>query len=170
MIDATLPTEFLEKCSEDERAGVESWWRGLNNDSRSDVCMLLDRRNDSRAFVFCEDEQGNRAWHRLPLVDEDLPSDNPDDYEREWQLEHFEHLLAHPELMIASDAVIRTFHICTAHPAARQVVENGELAKSFSCPVGAVDCPIAKFAAKLHRRARLVGVEHKSNRTTWICE
>ncbi len=66
-----LPCEFLDKCSDDERAEVQSWWSGLQEDSRNSICLLLDRRQDSRAFVFAAAEQGQAAqWRTLPLSDE----------------------------------------------------------------------------------------------------
>jgi len=168
MTEALLPAEFLGKCSDQERADVQTWWGGLNNRSQSEVGVLLDRRNDSRAFVYCDDENGDRKWHELPVTDDDLPSDNSEDYEREWQLDQFEYLVAHPELMIGPDVVVRTFHICVDHPQARRVLTEGELTGDFCCPVGNQDCPIQRFAAKI-KHAKLIASNPTTRRTIWAC-
>ncbi len=168
MIPQALPELFLEKCTEAERIAVESWWQSLNDDSRSEVGVLLDRRNDSRAYIYADDEAGNRGWHDLPIVDDDLLSDDPQEYQREWQLEHFQYLLDHPELVISPDAVVRTFRICVAHPAARQVAVDRELACDFQCPVADDGCPIRAFASTI-RIAKLLWMDHTTRRTTWLC-
>lgn len=169
MIQQALPDTFLEKCTEQERADVESWWRSLNDSSRSDVGVLLDRRNDSRAYIYADDESGNRAWHVLPIGDDVLPFDDPREYEREWQLDYFQHLLDHPELVISQDAVVSTFHICVAHPEARRVATDGRLTCEFQCPVNDDDdCPIRAFASKI-KTATLLKIDHTTRRTTWLC-
>jgi hypothetical protein len=168
MNQQALPGTFLEKCTAEERTDVESWWQSLNDDSRSDVGVLLDRRNDSRAYIYADDESGNRNWHVLPIGDEDLPFDDPQEYEREWQLEYFQHLLDHPELIISPDAVVRTFHICVAHPEARRVADVGKLTCAFQCPVDNDDCPIRAFASTI-KTASLLKVGQKNRRTTWLC-
>lgn len=168
MIRQPLPESFLEKCTDEERIAVESWWQSLNDDSRSDVGVLLDRRHDSRAYIFADDEAGNRGWHALPIVDDELPSDDPREYEREWQLEYFQHLLDHPELVIPPDAVVRTFRICVAHPEARRVAEDGELACDFECPVDHNGCPIRAFASTI-KTAKLLKIDQKTRRTAWLC-
>jgi len=96
----SLPSEFLDKCSDVERRDVELWWSALPQSSRSDVAVLLDRRQDSCAYVNCEDEEGERVWRKLPIVDEDLPFDDPQKDVRASQLELFQHLLAHPEFQL----------------------------------------------------------------------
>jgi hypothetical protein len=168
MIPQALPESFLEKCTDAERIAVESWWQSLNDDSRSEIGVLLDRRNDSRAFIYADDDAGNRDWHVLPIVDDDLPSDDPRESEREWQLEHFQYLLDHPELVISPDSVVRTFGICVAHPAARRVAEHGELGCDFQCPVDDDGCPIRAFASTI-RTAQLLRMDHTTLRTTWLC-
>ena len=91
-----LPLEFLDKCNDGERREVELWWSGLPLASRSDGAVLLDRRQDSCAYVNHTDEDGGRVWRKLPIVDEDLPFDDPQVDMREAQLELFQHSLAHP--------------------------------------------------------------------------
>ena len=163
-----LPDAFLRKCTVDERVEVESWWQNLDDDSQSDVCVLLDRRNDSRAFVYADDDSGRRDWHVLPVGDEDLPFDDPRQYVRECEYEYFQHLLDHPELVIAPPVVIRTFHICVAHPEARRVAADGELTCDFQCPVNDVNCPIRNFASSI-RIAMLLDIDHATQRSTWLC-
>ncbi|MCE9526155.1 MAG: hypothetical protein K8R36_08890 [Planctomycetales bacterium] len=169
MIKQALPYGFLDKCTDAERSDIETWWQSLHNDSQSDVRVLLDRRNDSRAYIYADDESGRRDWHVLPIGDDDLPFDDPEEYEREWQADYFQHLLDHPELAISPDAVVRTFHICTAHPAARRVAVDGELTSDFQCPVHDDDCPIRAFASTI-KTARLLKMDPKTRHTTWLCK
>lgn len=169
MVQQALPETFLDKCTDAERSDIESWWQSLNDDSQSDVRILLDRRNDSRAYIYAGDDSGERDWHILPIGDDDLPFDDPQEYEREWQLDYFQHLLDHPELVLSRDAVIRTFHICTAHPAARRVATDGQLTCDFQCPVNDADCPIRAFASSI-TVATLLKMDPDTRRTTWLCQ
>lgn len=168
MPQQALPDAFLDKCTDRERSDVQAWWKTLNEDSRSDVRVLLDRRNDSRAYVYACDEAGRRGWHVLPIGDDDLPFDDPLDDEREWRLEYFQHLLAHPELVIGSQVEIRTFHICVSHPAARRVAAQGQLTCNFRCPVDDEECPIRRFSSTI-KTATLLDMDPKTRRTTWLC-
>jgi hypothetical protein len=163
------PHSFLDKCSDAERRDVELWWSGLPHSSRADVAVLLDRRQDSCAYVNCFDDEGERLWHKLPIVDEDLPFDDPQEDVRESQLELFQHLLAHPEFQLGPDVVVRSFRICVDHPDARRVAAAGKLTGDFRCPVNAADCPIRQVATKV-RHAFLIGHDHSTRRTTWICQ
>lgn len=165
----SLPLEFLDKCKDDERREVELWWSALPLASRSDVAVLLDRRQDSCAYVNHTEEGGDRVWRKLPIVDEDLPFDDPQVDLRESQLELFQHLLAHPEFQLGPDVAVRSFHICVDHPDARRVVQKGELTRDFHCPVNAQECPIRQFATKVHH-ARLIEVDNTTRRTTWLCQ
>lgn len=167
MIQQSLPNEFLEKCSASEREEVESWWRGLNPESRTEVRVLLDRRNDSRAFVFSTDETGETTWRVLPIVDDDLPFDDPQVDEREWKIEYFQHLLAHPEQLLL-ETKVRTFYICVNHSRAREVAAEGQLSGHFICPAANTECPIQQFAGKI-RQATLIHHDRETQRTTWIC-
>jgi hypothetical protein len=164
-----LPLEFLDKCNDGERREVELWWSGLPLDSRSDVAVLLDRRQDSCAYVNHTDEDGDRVWRKLPIVDEDLPFDDPHIDVREAQLELFQHLLAHPEFQLGPDVAVRSFHICVDHPEARRVAETGDLNHDFRCPVNAQTCPIQRFATSA-QQARLIKVDGLTRRTTWLCQ
>jgi hypothetical protein len=118
--------------------------------------------------VNCADEEGERVWHKLPIVDEDLPFDDPQEDVRESQLELFQHLLAHPEFQLGPDVVVRSFRICVDHPKARRVAETGYLTGDFRCPVNADDCPIRQFATRLSH-GFLIGIDGRTRRTTWIC-
>ncbi len=151
-----LPGVFLQKCTHEEATEVQAWWDGLKDDSRSSVCVLLDQRHDSRAFVYGEDSDGKRRWHVLPVTDDRLPTDDPSTEQQEGQLEFFQYLLDHEEVIIPTEATLRTFHICVAHPAARRVRDDGQVTYNFQCPVEAADCPIrALFRGNDVRRCRL---------------
>jgi hypothetical protein len=164
----SLPEEFLAKCTDAEQRDVESWWSGLSHSSRTEVAVLLDRRQDSCAYVNCAKEDGSRIWRKLPIVDEELPFDDPEEAIRESRLELFQHLMAHPEFQLGPDVVVRTFHICVEHPEARSVAEKGHITGDFRCPVGDQGCPIRRFATNV-QEAFLIGHDRSTRRTTWIC-
>jgi hypothetical protein len=170
MTTPTLPEAFLEKCTPRERSEVESWWHTLSEHNRLEVHVLLDRRNGRRAFVYADDEQGQRNWHELPIGDDDLPFDDPQAYERQWRVDYFQHLLDHPELVISPDAVVRTFHICVDHAAARRVAANGRLTCDFRCPVADQACPIRRFATGIQSAANLLQFDPATRLTTWLCQ
>ena len=162
----TLPTQFLDKCSEDEKAEAETWWANLSHQSQSEVAVLLDTRNESCAFVFASDHNGEQTWHTLPIDDELVPEDPHDDDEWITDLVHYQ--LNHEEFVITASFVIHTFHICTQHPAAHKVLAEGKVSCDFECPVNDKACPIRNFASKI-RHATLLSKDPKSDRTTWIC-
>ena len=165
-----LPAEFLEKYTDDERAEVESWWGGLRDDSRNSVCVLLDRRQDARAFVFAAAEDGSVAeWRTLPLADEPWPADDDEDETKQQQLEFFQHLLDHEEMIIPTEATIRTFRICVDHPAARKVRSDGSVDCDFRCPIAAADCPIrGLFADGRTKHCTLIAKTANSRRMVVI--
>jgi hypothetical protein len=165
-----LPQQYLDKCTDQEREDVESWWQGLSDHTQSDVCVLLDQRQDSIAYVYCQGEEGEPKWLTLPIGPDDLPFDDPQDDIREWQLEYFQHLLAHPELVLAPEVIVRTFHICTDHPAARKVARDGEVSRDFHCPLESETCPIRSlFRHPQTTHCTLLTSDPITRRTVAVC-
>ncbi len=58
-----LPLDFLEKCTVAERQQVLQWWESLSGESQSDVRVLLDRRQESLAYVYAKGESGDFMAH-----------------------------------------------------------------------------------------------------------
>ncbi|QEG41431.1 hypothetical protein [Roseimaritima ulvae] len=166
---SSLPNGFLDKCSASERTQVERWWDTLKDNNRDDVRVLLDRRHDSLAYVYASDEHGNVDWHTIPFVDDELPIEDADDYENEWKLDYFHHLLDQPGFTLAQDVVVRTFHICSLHLSAINAHRNGIIDSSFNCSDGNPDCPIVRFMTDFDS-ARLIGYTSKSRRSVWLCK
>jgi hypothetical protein len=163
-----LPLDFLEKCTAAERHQVLQWWESLSGESQGDVRVLLDRRQESIAYVYAKSESGELSWHTIPFIDDELPIDDDAENENEWQLDYFQHLLDHPELVIANDVVVRTFHICTQHLSAINVVKTCSIDHLFQCSDGNVNCPIARFAATIVV-GKLIGFTTRGRRSVWLC-
>ena len=110
-MDSPLPPEFLDACSDDQRNDAGSWWASLEPASQTEIYVLLDTRNENRAFVFAADDAGERNWHTLPILDDALPDERDDDDES-WITELLHYRLDHEDFVMASDMKARTFHIC----------------------------------------------------------
>ncbi|MCA9029697.1 MAG: hypothetical protein KDA69_13925 [Planctomycetaceae bacterium] len=164
-----LPADFLNKCSAEERAQVERWWESLQNENREDVRVLLDRRQESLAYVFATDEHGVSEWHTIPFVDEELPIDDDDPYENEWKLDYFHHLLDHPSFALDQDVVVRTFAICSTHRSAIEALEKGWIDTPFKCSDCNPQCPIVSFM-KGFDSGRLIGYTTHTGRSVWLCK
>jgi len=82
-----------------------------------------------------------------------VPSD--DDGRREWLLGYFEHLLQHPELVLAYEPTQQVFYVCTLHADARACVAEGFVPPEFVCPLAEVACPLLAL-----RGARLCRAKH----------
>lgn len=168
MLQPSLPREFLTKCREDERTQVEAWWQGLNHETREDVCVLIDRRQASMAYVFGDFEQGRRVWKKLPIVAIDRDEQDAATEKHEDEIAFFQQVLDEAQLISAAEVQIHSLRICTAHPHARQVVSEGQVDSSFCCPVGRTDCPIHSLT-KTISSGRLLSFQPESQQTLWLC-
>ena len=61
----------------------------------------------------------------IPAVQGGRFVSSDDDGREEWTPGYFEHLLQHPDLVLAYEPPHRVFYICTQHAAARACAENG---------------------------------------------
>ena len=102
-----------------ERA--ERWWRELPAAERRDLAAVRGRRPLGVFVRFVE--QGEAA------------DDDPIDF--------YEFLINHEVYL--DDG--RTFHICSAHPAARARFAAGYIPRDFSCPRSDDACPIRALLA-----------------------
>jgi hypothetical protein len=142
----TFPLPLLARLSAENAAPVVSWWDALTDADRSELLTLWDRRGNDCRFNLAAHGDDPQGWHRLPLVqgeftDESQPGDD-------WVPDWIDHLLSNPEVWVWAAhrvVVLRTFHICTAHPAARAVIRAGFIPAGFVCPLGSAECPMRKL-------------------------
>lgn len=109
-----LPESFLGKCTTAERQAVEAWWQRLSDNVQREVCVLLDRRNDLRAYVYAPNKTGHTGWHHLPISEEQLPPERLSEDEPDWQLDYCQFLTNHPQFDTGLTPV-RMFQI-SGHP------------------------------------------------------
>jgi hypothetical protein len=139
-----LPADLLAVLPPGSSDVARQWWNTLSDDDRTRVATLWDERVEVRFFTPQEDDSGEvDEWEQVPQVcgGRFMPSD--DAGRAEWEPGYFEHLLQHPELVMAYEPAIRTFHIgCTQHPAARECLADGQVPSGFVCPVAPGQCPM----------------------------
>ncbi len=124
-MDHMLPEAFTNACTPEQLTDAQTWWSALPEATRSDIYVLLDMRNDSCAHVYSPDKEGAHQWHSLPLVDDQSSFDSCDDDDENWITELLHYRLDHEDFVMASDMKVRTFHICSQHPAASEVWPGG---------------------------------------------
>jgi hypothetical protein len=139
-----LPHDLMAALPDGAGPVAAQWWASLSAADRERIAGLWDERLEVSFFAPQADETGCvDGWEQVPAVagGRFVPSD--DDGRREWTPGYFEHLLQHPELMLAYEPPTRTFHIvCTQHAAARACLAAGAVPTDFACPVGAASCPL----------------------------
>lgn len=138
-----FPPDLLASLSDGAAPIAKSWWAALSEADRCRISGLWDDRLEVCFFEPQPDPNGGiDQWEQVPAVQGGrfVPHDN--DGRDDWSPSYFEHLLQHPELVLAYEAPRRTFHICTQHPVARACVSAGVVPVDFSCPVGLQTCPL----------------------------
>ncbi len=166
-MDSPLPPEFLDGCSDDQRADADSWWDSLEPESQSEIYVLLDTRNENCAYVFAKDDEGQRNWHTLPILHDVLPDETEDDDES-WITELLHYRLDHEDFVMASDMKVRTFHICSRHAAVREVLAKREVFCDFRCSISAPNCPMLPIASTM-RHGILLAHNPKTHYSIWLC-
>jgi hypothetical protein len=112
-----------------ERLEIRKWWRALPWRER-------------HAMRPCEGRAPRGVTARFV---EDSGTDDEG-------LDFYEYLVNHD--IVLDDG--RRFHICSAHPQARQVLASGLLPAGFRCPIGRDECPMrAILAVSPGRHVRL---------------
>ena len=133
------PPDLLALLPPGAAPAVARWWGALADADRARLAGLWDARVEVRFFA--PDPDG---LDTPPRVVGGRFGPRPDDGRAEWAPGYFEHLLNHPELVMAVDpASGRAFHFCTAHPAARACRSAGAVPADFACPLHSADCPLA---------------------------
>jgi len=110
---------LTKKLSCEEKEAAACWWRTLTVEERRSLRNTPLPPETIGRFV-------------EPGGDEDAPDDalEPDDY--------YEYVVAH-EIVLWPE---RTFHICSAHIAARRVIAQERIPASFACPFAKEECPM----------------------------
>ena len=145
-----IPTTLSNVFPEVESQVVEAWWAGLPPDAREEVARLCDERLDACFFGVVADERD----HIVPTVHGGrfLPADDAWGFD-EWGPSYFDHLMAHPELVLVYDPTLRTFHTgCTRHPAAQACWSAGSVSSDFVCPFESPACLMGPFRGYSVRR------------------
>ena len=143
-----IPAHLLKAFSSVDQRDISAWWEKLDEPHRLEVTRLCDTRADSCFFGIVSDET------ELPEVEGGL---DPEEEEvkpvEEWEIEYFDHLMAHPELVFCWDLNLRTFHTgCTAHEEARGCWKRMEVAGDFKCPFARADCVMKPFRGRRLKR------------------
>lgn len=139
-----LPLDLLAALPDGAGPVAERWWASLSDADRRRLAGLWDGRLEVCFFSPQENAAGRvDDWEQVPAVSGGRFVPTGDDGRGEWSPGYFEHLLQHPELVLAYEPPRRTFHIgCTQHGAARACLTAGAVPVDFVCPVGSVSCPL----------------------------
>jgi hypothetical protein len=151
-----LPTDLLAALPDGSSRVATDWWAALSETDRQRLAELWDERLEVKFFSPQTDDAGYAdKWDEVPAVRGGRFIPHDDDGRGEWGPGYFEHLLQHPELVLAYEPQVRTFHIgCTRHAAARACLANGEVPVGFVCPVAEAGCPL-----EVLRGSRLVHIK-----------
>ena len=126
------------------------WWVGLSENDRTELTALFDPRQEDCFFGAdaADDDPPTVRGGRF------IPHDDAWGFS-EWGEGWLEYVLEHPEVIEVW--TVRTFHICTRHPAARAAVAAGRIPADFACPFASADCPMRRLVDG-GQSLRLVGV------------
>lgn len=149
------PNDLLAPLNAEERARTTAWWSTLNDEAQLEFARMWDERSDDTAlFGTCDD--GDITWHQIPIELRGALLDDENDVEhKQAKQQLLEYIANHEEIQFF--LVDRKFHICRAHPIARDVIRAGHLPADFVCPVDEAACPMKNILAACPGRAvRLV--------------
>jgi hypothetical protein len=132
-----LPLDLTSPLPAAGRDVASAWWAGLSSANQEEVAALYDPRQD--CFFGPTDTGAPRV-----VGGRFVPHDDAWGF-ADWGPGWFDHLMEHPEVMLADVVVMRTFHICTRHPAARAVAAAGCLPADFVCPLESTGCPMRRL-------------------------
>jgi hypothetical protein len=158
-----LPADLLAAVSEASVAALREWWSALSDEDRCRIGGLWDERLEVRFFSPQVDETGRLdEWDQVPEVTEGSFVDDADCEDvKQNEVDYFDFLLSHPDLVLAYEPVGRTFHIgCTQHATAKACLAAGVVPATFICPLREFFCPLERL-----RGTRLVraGATHPIN-------
>ncbi|QDT65731.1 hypothetical protein [Calycomorphotria hydatis] len=153
-----LPQNMADSIPEHLTMDAVDWWESLETSERDELNQLCDARRE--IFLF---ETLDEANHRKIAGGKFIPHDDAFGI-NEWGEDYFQHLLDHPELILAYDAEQRTFHVgCSRHIEARRCFAEGMISKSFQCPFSSGNCRISKILSGRHEvRLQRMDVSQKA--------
>jgi hypothetical protein len=129
---AELPSHLTQVFAEADKGAIDTWWSGLTEEARAEVARLCDERAETCFFGIVAGQRD----HVVPKVrgGRFVPDDDAWGCD-EWGPSYFDHLIAHPELVLIWDPTERTFHTgCLRHASARKCWADGAIREDFVCP------------------------------------
>lgn len=151
-----FPADLMAVLPDGAGPVAERWWASLTDADRERVSGLWDERWEVSFFAPQPDASGDSdRWEQVPAVQGGriVPSD--DDGRWEWMPGYFEHLLQHPELVLAFEPPRQMVYVCTKHAKAQACLSAGIVPVEFVCPLAEVACPLLAL-----RGARLSAAKH----------
>ncbi len=141
MTERPPPSDMLDPLTDEERSRTITWWGTLNDAARVEFEQMWDARSEDTA-LYGTCEEGNIAWHELPIELRGALLDEENDKEhRQFKQQLLEYISNHEEVQFF--LVEHKFHICRSHPGAREVIRSGLLPSGFVCPADSAACPMA---------------------------
>lgn len=132
------PDDLLQGLSETDRAKVEAWWHGLDEDEENEFSTLWDARAEDTTYCATVVD-GRTEWHELPITLRAYPAGTASEKENAlWKRQLGEYINGHEVQFFLAE---RRFHICRAHACARRVGETGLIPRDFVCPFADGACP-----------------------------
>ncbi|HVU86111.1 MAG TPA: hypothetical protein VHD36_02240 [Pirellulales bacterium] len=111
------PAELLRLLPDEAGPIVKEWWTALSQADRQRIAKLWDEKVEVRFFSPMENASGSvDAWEDVPSVVGGRFVPHDDNGLNEWGPGYFEHLLQHPELVMAYDPPLKIFHIGCIQP------------------------------------------------------
>ncbi len=173
--NAPLPHHLSKGCSAAELDRVRQWWTSLSIREQRSLVALCDPRADACPYHRAQRPDGYTAWNGVNIrvkgrfVDATKDREQGPEADRDgrrdedcggrlgdFPIDFYEYLVNH-ELSLGE---MRSYHICTQHEAAAEVVRAGMIPATFACPLGRADCPMRRvLAVEPGRSLRLEAVE-----------
>lgn len=108
-----FPSDLLAALPSGADKIAKHWWESLSEADRQRVSGMWDERLEVKFFTPQSSSDGEAdTWEEVPKVigGRFVPADDSTGL-AEWGPGYFEHLLQHPELVLAWEPQRRTFHI-----------------------------------------------------------
>ena len=141
-----IPNKLIMTVSEKEVNAVEEWWNNLTKDNQKELRKLFDEKRECGMIPLeKEARREERQSKQIAIIGKFETSKN-NNTNKEWHEDMYEYLVAHPEAIILVEQFEPlTFHICTFHEKARQVLKNGIVPDDFLCPFKDHNCLMRKI-------------------------
>ncbi|MEL6180184.1 MAG: hypothetical protein AAFS10_14585 [Myxococcota bacterium] len=142
----SIPKRVLNGIPSHLQPTVLTWWNQLDRSEQNAIRSLYSPRWAHARYLPQHHGDGTLTWH--PLMTQPYREDphTPDPFP--WDLFEYYHDRGYHTLMKE-----RAYHICTAHPQARQQLGQGCIPSSFRCPLGRMSCPLRRIVRQVGRGA-----------------